>query len=96
MLFTYHCPMENIIGYLAAFCTTAAFIPQVLLVIKTKDTRGISLGMYIVFCIGLSLWLIYGIFKNDTAIILANVITLALASIVLGYKVRERLKTRTT
>lgn len=88
--------MENIIGYLAAFCTTAAFIPQVLLVIKTEDTRAISLGMYIVFCIGLSLWLIYGIFKNDTAIILANVITLALASIVLGYKVRERLKTRTT
>jgi len=79
----------TLIGFVAAFCTTWAFLPQVIKTIKTRDTSAISLGMYIVFIIGLILWLIYGLFRMDIPIIAANVITLILCSIVLILKLKH-------
>lgn len=78
-------------GYIAAFCTTVAFIPQAIKVIKTKDTTSISLGMYVLFTIGVFFWLSYGLMKNDIPIIAANVVTLFFASIILTYKLKETL-----
>ena len=48
------------IGTIAAFLTTLSFLPQAYQVIKTKDTSGISLGMYTMFVIGVFLWIIHG------------------------------------
>ena len=79
----------TLIGFAAAFCTTWAFLPQVVKTIRTRDTSAISLGMYIVFTLGLILWLIYGILKADMPIITANVITLILCSMVLILKMRH-------
>jgi len=81
--------MEQLLGYLAATITTASFIPQVLQVVRTKDTKSISLPMYIFFVIGLWLWLIYGILLGEWPIIIANFITIILASTILTYKVKE-------
>ncbi|MGY3805115.1 SemiSWEET transporter [Pigmentibacter ruber] len=64
-----------IIGYIAAFLTTSAFLPQAIKTLKSKDTRGISLVMYSMFCTGVFLWLLYGIMINDLIIILANFTT---------------------
>lgn len=75
------------IGIIAAIITTGSFLPQAYKTIKTKDTMGISLIMYILFVIGLLLWLIYGIYLKDMAIILANAITLIFASVILSYKI---------
>lgn len=80
----------KIIGYIAAAATTIAFFPQALHTIKTKDTKAISLGMYIVFTFGVVMWLLYGIFSKNMPIILANTITLVLALIILGYKIRYK------
>ncbi|MCK4494349.1 MAG: SemiSWEET transporter [Methylococcales bacterium] len=74
------------IGYIAAFCTTSSFLPQAILTIRTKDTESLSLGMYSLFTIGVLLWLIYGIHKEDLALIWANLITLILAGIILSFK----------
>jgi uncharacterized protein with PQ loop repeat len=38
--------LSDILGYLAAFCTTIAFLPQTIQVIRTKDTEALSLSMY--------------------------------------------------
>lgn len=78
----------NIIGFLAAAGTTIAFIPQVIRSVKTKSTKDISFAMYSLFCIGISLWIIYGIFLNSYPIILANSITLILAITVLITKLQ--------
>ena len=77
------------IGLLAATGTTTAFIPQVMQIIKTHDTKGISLVMYIVFTIGIMLWLVYGILLNDIPIILANIVTLILALSILFLKIKN-------
>ncbi len=80
--------MYQIIGLLAATLTTSAFVPQVIRVIKTHSTKDISLAMFIIFCAGIFLWLIYGILIKDLPITIANSVTFILASIILIYKLR--------
>ncbi len=79
----------TLIGLLAALCTTVSFIPQVIQILKTKETKGISLGMYIIFTTGITCWLIYGICLNDLPIIAANSITLVLAGTILIFKIKH-------
>ncbi len=79
-----------IIGNIAAVLTSLSFLPQALMVIKTRNTESISLKMYAIFVVGVFLWLVYGILKNDLPIILANFVTLSLASVILYYKIIEK------
>jgi MtN3 and saliva related transmembrane protein len=65
-------------------------LPQAFHTIKTKDTKGISLGMYLVFTFGVVMWLLYGIFLKDIPIIAANTITLVLTAIILVYKLKYK------
>ena len=80
----------NIVGYIGAICTTVAFIPQVIYTLKTKDTKAISLGMYIIFIIGITSWLIYGLHKEDLPLTLANSVTIVLARISLVCKLKYK------
>ncbi|MFZ1082790.1 MAG: SemiSWEET transporter [Candidatus Kryptoniota bacterium] len=82
--------MTETIGYIAAVLTTTAFVPQFLKVWKTRSTQDISLRMYLILCAGLLLWLIYGIEMNSLPIILANSMTLALALMILAFKIRYK------
>ena len=81
-------PLQELIGYSAAFLTTLSFVPQAWLTWRTRDVRGISLGMYSVFTTGVALWLLYGLMQGAWPIVLANGVTLALASVILGMKLR--------
>ena len=74
------------LGYAAATLTTASFVPQAWLTFRTRDVSGISLAMYSVFTIGIALWLVYGIFIEAWPVVIANVVTLALAAAILGMK----------
>ncbi len=76
------------IGFAAAALTSASFIPQAVMTIRTRDTRGISRGMYIFFTIGVALWLVYGIAHESWPMIFANTTTLVLAGVILGLKLR--------
>ena len=78
------------IGTIAAVLTTLSFVPQAYQVIKTKDTAGISLGMYIAFVIGVFLWIIHGVNIQDYNLIGANAITFIFASIILTYKIKYK------
>ncbi len=79
------------IGFLAATLTTISFIPQAWKVIKTGDTKAISLGMYMTFVIGVFFWLIYGVFLGKMPIIVANAITLMLSGFILYKKINDGL-----
>lgn len=79
----------DLLGYIAAFLTTASFVPQVWRTLQTRDTRAISLWMYLLFSAGVALWGVYGILLGAWPIILANGLTLALALIVLWHKLAE-------
>lgn len=78
----------TIIGFMAATCTTVSFIPQVRHIVKTRDTKGISLSMYTIFTIRLICWLLYGCFIGSVPVIIANAITLVLAFTILIFKIK--------
>jgi MtN3 and saliva related transmembrane protein len=82
--------LSDWVGYAAAFLTTSSFVPQALHTFRTKDVAGISLGMYSAFVVGISLWLVYGLLLSAWPIVIANVITLSLASTILFMKLRYR------
>lgn len=73
-------------GYLGGTMTTLAFLPQVAKTLKSRDTRSISLGMYILFTTGVFFWLLYGIRLHALPMILANGITLLLSLVLLVAK----------
>ncbi len=80
----------ELIGLLAAILTTTAFIPQVFKVMKAESSEGLSLTTYLIFITGVSLWLIYGIFKMSFSMILGNGITVLLASIIIYYILKNK------
>lgn len=74
------------LGYVAATLTTASFVPQAWHTFRTRDVSGISLAMYSVFTLGIVLWLVYGLFLEAWPIVIANLVTFALAAAILGMK----------
>ena len=86
MAIAFNISWADAIGATAAVLTTAAFVPQVWLTFKTRDASGVSLGMYSVFTVGITLWLVYGLLMQAWPIVVANVITLVLAIAILVMK----------
>ncbi|MDQ3228699.1 MAG: SemiSWEET transporter [Pseudomonadota bacterium] len=76
-------------GYVAATLTTAAFVPQAIKTIRSKDTRSISLGMYVVFTVGIVFWLVYGIALHSWPMILSNIVTFGLSATILAMKLKH-------
>jgi MtN3 and saliva related transmembrane protein len=76
------------IGLLAACLTTLSFVPQALHTLRTRDVSGISLAMYSAFTIGVALWLVYGLILGAWPVIVANLLTLALAASILTMRLR--------
>ncbi len=76
-------------GYVAATLTTLAFVPQAVKTIRSRDTRSISLGMYVVFTIGIGFWLLYGIALHSMPMILSNTVTFLLSGTILALKLKH-------
>ncbi len=75
------------LGYIAAALTTCSFIPQAWLTFRSRDVRGISLGMYCAFTLGIALWLGYGVMLQAWPVVIANAITFVLAAAILVMKI---------
>lgn len=80
----------EVLGMLAAIITTTSFLPQVYKTWKSKDTKALSLTMYITFFIGVTLWMIYGIYLNSWPMILANLITGVAVLVLIGLKLKYK------
>jgi len=80
--------MELWVSALAAILTMAAFVPQALHIIRHRETKAISLMMYVAFASGVALWLVFGVLIGNWAIIVSNAITLVLTLAIVGMKIR--------
>jgi len=78
-----------LIGLAAAVCTTLAYAPQVIKAWRTRQTKDISLGMFVLMVTGVMLWLVYGVLIGDVPLIVANLVTLSLAGTILVLKLRH-------
>jgi MtN3 and saliva related transmembrane protein len=82
------------LGTAAAVLTTGSFLPQAVLTLRTRNVSGISLGMYLMFTLGVALWLAYGLALGQWPVIAANAVTLVLASLILLTKWQVERSTR--
>jgi MtN3 and saliva related transmembrane protein len=76
------------LGMIAATLTTCSFVPQLTKVWRTKSAEDLSYGMFGAFSVGIALWLIYGLLRDDLPVIIANGITLVLSVTILSLKMR--------
>ena len=76
-------------GFAAAFCTTAAYVPQVWRIWRTRSTTDISLGMFLVMTCGLIFWLVYGFSIHSLPVIVCNGATLVMTGTILVLKLRH-------
>jgi MtN3 and saliva related transmembrane protein len=80
--------METFVSAMAATLTTVAFVPQAIHIIRFKETRAISLQMYVVFAAGVAFWLAFGLMIWNWPMMIANTVTLALALTIIKMKLR--------
>lgn len=83
--------MADTVGAIAAFLTTLSFLPQAILVLRTRNTDGLSLMMYAMFTSGIFCWLVYGLMIQSLPVILANLVTVCLAALILTIKIANTL-----
>jgi MtN3 and saliva related transmembrane protein len=81
--------IETIVGTAAAALTTLSFLPQVIKTWKSRSTKDISLAMFIAFCAGVFLWMVYGIMIWSWPVIIANAVVFILGAIILALKIKH-------
>ena len=81
-------PTVDALGFVAAFCTTAAFVPQLVRVVRLRSARDISLPTFLLFSVGVFLWLLYGLYIGSKPVIASNSVTLILSVSILILKLR--------
>jgi len=79
----------TIVSYVAATLTTVSFLPQAVKTVRTRDTSGISLGMYVMFTLGVLSWMVYGLATSQWPIVISNAITSLFAIVILVFKLGE-------
>jgi MtN3 and saliva related transmembrane protein len=81
--------LVNAIGMTGAVLTTVCWLPQAIQIIRSRETRAISLSGTLAFTIGIVFWLIYGLALMDWPLITSNVVTLALMLVIVSFKLRH-------
>jgi MtN3 and saliva related transmembrane protein len=81
--------LPTLIGIVAAVCTTVSYIPQLRKCWTTGSAADLSLYMFLVLAAGLSLWVVYGFLQKDWVIVIANVVSVTLLGVIIGFKLRE-------
>ena len=80
--------LDELIGMIAGLLTTVAFLPQAFKIWRSRSARDVSLAMFVCFCVGIVLWVVYGVMLGSLPVILANVVTLCIAATILVFKIR--------
>tara|TARA_R110002126_G_scaffold142037_3_gene287564 strand:+ start:22230 stop:22484 length:255 start_codon:yes stop_codon:yes gene_type:complete len=80
----------EVLGFCAAILTTISFLPQVIKIYKSKETKSISFAMYVVLSLGVLMWLVYGFHLKSMPMIIANAITLILTIYILFMKMKYK------
>ena len=80
---------NTMLGIIATCFTTIAFLPQVIKVILTKNTKSIAIFFVLIKMTGGLLWTIYGIMIQNNIIIISCAIIFVSTTVIFGYKLRN-------
>lgn len=76
----------TLLGLLGGTLTTASFFPQVVKTIKTRSTKDVSLAMFLLLSVGITIWIIYGIKIGSVPVVVANSVSLVFSLVILTLK----------
>ncbi|MGC2428413.1 MAG: SemiSWEET family transporter [Nitrososphaeraceae archaeon] len=76
------------IGICATLFTLSSTVPQIIKGIKTKKTDDLSIWLILALIVGLTLWIIYGIGKNDIIIATGNTVSVSFNVVLLFLKIK--------
>jgi len=79
-----------LLGLGAGLLTTGSLVPQVIKIYKTRETKDISLAMFVILALGIFLWFIYGFFIRSAPVVVANAVTLVLTFVVIAFKLKYK------
>lgn len=82
--------IAEILGYFGGFCIAFAFFPQTIKIIKNRNVKNLSLPTYVIYCIGIFSWILYGISLGSIQMILFNFISLFFSLIILSLIILNR------
>ena len=77
-----------IIGFMATGFAVTSTVPQIRKALRTKKSDDLSIRFIIVLIIGLSLWVVYGVGKNDIVLVIGNLSAVALNTYMLFLKIK--------
>lgn len=80
----------EILGYSAGAITSLTFLPQVIKTWKDKSARDISLLMFLIAAVHETMWIIYGVLRDDMVIILTNAVILVMSLIMIYFKLKYK------
>lgn len=78
----------TLLAFVAGALTSTGYLPQIAKGLRTKKMRDVSLLMPAVLGTGMFLWFLYGVAREDIAIIAANVVGTSLTAMLVGLKLR--------
>lgn len=81
--------LVDAVGMTGAVLTTVCWLPQAIQIVRSRETRAISLLGTVVLTIGIAFWLLYGLALRDWPLITSNIVTLALLLVILALKVKH-------
>lgn len=73
----------TVVGTVAAICSMASFVPQILKILREHDASSVSVRMYVVTVTGFACWIVYGVLIGSWPVTVSNVISLAMSAAVL-------------
>jgi len=82
--------ITTLLGLIAGTITTFSFVPQVLRTWKLKETKDLSLSMFLCLAVGILLWIAYGVIKMDFPVMLANGVSFILVIVVIFFKLKYK------
>jgi MtN3 and saliva related transmembrane protein len=82
--------LVTIVGAVAGVASTTSFLPQLVKVLRTRDTSSISAGMYVVTVTAFALWVTYGVMLNEMPLILSNGLSLLMSGFILVMKLLSK------
>jgi MtN3 and saliva related transmembrane protein len=83
-------------GLLAGLLTTAAWLPQIARTWRSRSADDLSWPYLLVFCTGVTLWLVYGVLSVDVPLLVANGVTMIFVRLLLVLKCRTSRDTQLT
>ncbi len=78
----------DLLGYLAGILVVISLLPQTIKSWRTKSTKDLSLWRYIIYCLGLFLWIAYAIIIHNGPVGVMNIVGLSLAVSILYLKLK--------